>query len=1455
MTMSLRALRWRNRSTAKVNWVEDAMTASFMCLYGFLFFLMDTGMMFFESGVCQLLFLSLVPIFAGVRYVLQLVQQARLVDDVEAGGHSPPAPPILAYSSSGLTESASSFATLHPVYFLALDFGIAFVIGIFFLFLQDMSEAFRRLRLDVNRRRQQRLAGRYRRLADVEAGVASAEALKEEFGRVTDQVEELEINLRVHRRSISASYEQRKDLLKKLTARQEELRALLPEANMALAAPADKQSGSENGTSPWQRMCKSVLMQSLLRSMTGIMAVFLYYADVYSDIQVLLLLNDTGNYVYAALGMALLIAQFIVVYMRVLPYLSMTFGTTSCQHRSFLVLGFPTGVLALDVLMFLEPFGLLIVLPERFREFVPAYKATRIIAEVMIESLPQCLLQSYIYVIVLHHQRLGTASAEESAMLEFVSLLPKSILISTIAVLKTWLELVHGARQAGLSVRSKAVQLWQVGAGLPLDALKKDTIVEFNCPYELDDAEISPLLDALGKNSSLTHLDLSGSGLTWGGAAAKGTALIEQMASSAAALGGLRTLVINATSGYQIPVRQLRMGAQSALAALEQPSFFGGDGCPRRDEILFMGDLLRKGGASGASEADTVTKILAAARVGKVQRIAWEAQLKQLMVVGTMRRGQLIALISAEALRDVGFRADELRAVGFSLAKLKQGSFTAKELREIDIGAAELRAEGYTAGELRNGGYPAAALKAAEYPIRELREGGYIAKQLKAVGYSAQELKESGYSARSLRDADCSARQLKQLAFSSSQLREAGFSASQLREASFTLDELKSGGYSATELRECGYYASDMHSAGFASPEMRAAGYSGTEMRGAGYTATEMRLASFSAKKLRAVGYTASELLEAGWTVEVLKGAAYDASQLREGKCSAEQLKAVGFSLPELRSGGYTAGELQEVGYGAEELRAAGASLADLHVSGASVAELRNAGISAIGLRSEGVSIQEMKKAGYTARELLAAGFSPAELHSAQFKAQQLTAVGLTAKELRDGGYTTAQELRAAGCTVSELREGGFQARELRKGGFSAEELVAGGYHPRELKQGGFPATELRHADVGPAELKAAGYTALALKNAQLGVVELRRAGFSAKDLHAEGKGFSASELKNAGFSAKQMRQASVPLDQLQPGDFTLHELVSAGFDASQLRVFGASATELERCGFSASQLRSAGFPVAQLRSTFRTAELLQGGYGVAELREAGANVKDMIHEVTVKELRLGGFSAEQLREAGCEVAELRKGGFTAKDMSSAGFAARDLGFAGFSGAQLKAAGFSARQMKESGVHVSSHFALADLRAEQFSAKELRDEGFVLRDLKKVGCDVPELLEAGFKASELKQVQHHPQPPPLPPLTPPLLPHHHHRHHHPSGTFSFTCLSSNHPSWMHTLLNLLSTHHPSWVGTFSITCLSSVLPTSLCAHTTTSSAHHPLRLPAPPPRTTNSFGRHPHPGHSRHHSP
>ena len=78
------------------------------------------------------------------------------------------------------------------------------------------------------------------------------------------------------------------------------------------------------------------------------------------------------------LALSCLIAQYVVVYFRVLPYLNKTFGANSCLTWSFTYLGLPVGLVILDALMLLEPFGLLTVLPlpAWLKQFVPACALT-----------------------------------------------------------------------------------------------------------------------------------------------------------------------------------------------------------------------------------------------------------------------------------------------------------------------------------------------------------------------------------------------------------------------------------------------------------------------------------------------------------------------------------------------------------------------------------------------------------------------------------------------------------------------------------------------------------------------------------------------------------------------------------------------------------------------------------------------------------------------------------------------------------------------------------------------------------------------------------------------------------------------------------------------------------------------------------------------------------------------
>ena len=320
---------------------------------------------------------------------------------------------------------------------------------------------------------------------DDDGGQVNLASLKREMRVVTDALDTVEVRCRVLGKSSGEAAVEARAQRTQLQARREELQRIVKAASSEdVKKQAVAQKVKTKKETLMTRVTNSPIVKITINAANGIMSVSLYFADLLSDVQVVQLLLNTGNYWWAAQAIFLLVAQFVVCWIRVIPYLGSSFGLDSCVYHSWLWFGFPFGLVALDFLMFLEPFGLLTVvpMPDWLRQFIPAYKATRIIAEVAIESLPQCVLQSYIYLVVINSAKAGTATPSQIAMVDFASLLPKSVLISLLSTLKTWIELVHGARQAGLSVAAKALQLWQVGAGLPLDALKKGAIINWTCP-------------------------------------------------------------------------------------------------------------------------------------------------------------------------------------------------------------------------------------------------------------------------------------------------------------------------------------------------------------------------------------------------------------------------------------------------------------------------------------------------------------------------------------------------------------------------------------------------------------------------------------------------------------------------------------------------------------------------------------------------------------------------------------------------------------------------------------------------------------------------------------------------------------------------------------------------------------------------------------------------------------
>ena len=342
-------------------------------------------------------------------------QMAALYED----GMAPPAPPLQPDWTVSMSDSAMTYALAHPIPYLLIDFGIATVIGVIVLFWEDIKawNKARLLRAEQERKAReeepttkkkrmtlgqalrkatnlQRLVkgwksdanvssprSRARGIVDPEDGdvpplvLDTEDDVKRELMRSGDRVEELEIKLKVHTAAESPMCEA---LSKRLALHKERQKHLKDAYKNMVGDEAETQSSEQPAVEAPKGLLADIgssdFVTVLKNSATGFISVFMFFADIASDIAVIVLLWDTGNFLWAIEALVFVVGQFVVMYMRTLPYMHNTFGANSCITIGFTYLGFPIGLLVLDFLMLLEPFGLLPVLPlpTWLKQFVPA---------------------------------------------------------------------------------------------------------------------------------------------------------------------------------------------------------------------------------------------------------------------------------------------------------------------------------------------------------------------------------------------------------------------------------------------------------------------------------------------------------------------------------------------------------------------------------------------------------------------------------------------------------------------------------------------------------------------------------------------------------------------------------------------------------------------------------------------------------------------------------------------------------------------------------------------------------------------------------------------------------------------------------------------------------------------------------------------------------------------------
>ena len=299
----------------------------------------------------------------------------------------------------------------------------------------------------------------------------------------------------------------------------------------------------------------------------------LYYLDTMSDLALMLNLYGTGNAeceAWANLTASFLAAQYLVAWLGVVLYVKGTHGvigkdpfgremvgfegvkyglkrgeTTpfwfvvligpaldlllyiSCSFIAWpswlfykgwvwYALVFMPVPLALDVVMFLEPFGWLKFVPsDQVQALAPAYRAARTLEEVTLEGLPQSVLQIHIFERVTSGKS-ATAGGTLAGVDQTV--LVRSLALSLLGFSKAWAEAVLSASARGFlqdgccaGMGSYLQNQVQMGAGMPMNAIEKGEMVEWKSPFNpMRVAQLTILGTALKRpGAKLRKLDLS----------------------------------------------------------------------------------------------------------------------------------------------------------------------------------------------------------------------------------------------------------------------------------------------------------------------------------------------------------------------------------------------------------------------------------------------------------------------------------------------------------------------------------------------------------------------------------------------------------------------------------------------------------------------------------------------------------------------------------------------------------------------------------------------------------------------------------------------------------------------------------------------------------------------------------------------------------------------------------
>ena len=247
---------------------------------------------------------------------------------VTSAANTPPAPPSAPDWSHILLHASASFTSLHPLLFVATMLGGLVLIALIVLFEEDLFH-----RTHGHQGYQPLLTPSASLADDLPPAAPKARfmrdaTLKHELHKAVDSAESLELHARLSPSEAVAA---------QLKERQERRDSLMNGALQRRGSlPPELIKAQSFKTASWGAHCVHTLMGSRVMSvfrtsLNGFVAVWLYFADVLSDIQVMLLLHAASKLEGGDGGDDVRMLRFAIIAASLLVYGCLGFQPASCR--------------------------------------------------------------------------------------------------------------------------------------------------------------------------------------------------------------------------------------------------------------------------------------------------------------------------------------------------------------------------------------------------------------------------------------------------------------------------------------------------------------------------------------------------------------------------------------------------------------------------------------------------------------------------------------------------------------------------------------------------------------------------------------------------------------------------------------------------------------------------------------------------------------------------------------------------------------------------------------------------------------------------------------------------------------------------------------------------------------------------------------------------------------------